>query len=530
MNKWTVILLVCFEAASVALGYTVSFPTAPAAGEPGSTAVYMNDASLSGWADGYTNLVYGANVDSQWQMPANGLGAAQGSSSDIVCLGRGGQITLSFSQGIADGSGFDFAVFENAISDTFLELAWVEVSSDGIHFVRFPDFSDTPGPVGSFDDVYPYQIYGYGGKYRQGYGTPFDLAELHAVSNSIAAGGHALTAAYVADFTANMPYLDTSDVRYVRLIDVVGDGTALDCEGYIIYDPYPTSGSAGFDLDAVGVINQPAPDGLPQQITFNVIPHQKISFGSAELAAAADSGLPVAFSIQSGPAVVTNNTLYFTGTGTVEVVANQSGNEVYAPAAPVLQAFTIAEEIQHIFVEPIPNQLQGGATVQVNGYSSQGLPVQMEIFSGPPSVSVGLTNHVVDLGNETGGVILRAYQPGNATTAPASDVYMDFEIVDAAAPNAPVAFVDWMASNGVPSLVCQFSEDVYGRPAAMLGFEFDMRVAARCSVWQSADLISWTNAVPEIIVQDADGDILNLTVHMPAVHSNRFFRLLFEEQ
>jgi len=51
----------------------------------------------------------------------------------------------------------------------------------------------------------------------------------------------------------------------------VGDGSNLDSLGEVIYDPYPTSGSAGFDLDAVGVSNgapYPAgeydPPGVPQ--------------------------------------------------------------------------------------------------------------------------------------------------------------------------------------------------------------------------------------------------------------------------
>ncbi len=530
MNKRLLIMLLMLVSAVTVPAYTVSFPTAPAAGQPGSTAIHKDDISLVGWADGYTNLVYGESVDPQWQVPANGMGPAEGTSSGIVCLGRGGQITLRFSQGIADGDGFDFAVFENGISDTFLELAWVEVSSDGMHYVRFPNYSDTPSPVGSFDEVYPYQIYGYGGKYRLGYGTPFDLSELHAVSNSIAAGGHALSAEYVSDFNANIPYLDTSDVRYVRLVDVVGDGSALDCEGYIIYDPYPTSGSAGFDLDAVGVINQPASEGVPQQITFSAVPHQKLAYGSAELEATADSGLPVAFSVQSGPAAITNSSLYFTGTGMVEVVASQAGDAVYAPASSVLRSFIIADEIQHIYIEPIANQLQGSGMLQVNASSSQGLPVQMEVFSGPASVSIDLTNHVLNLADETGGVTLRAYQPGDAATAPAADVYMDFEIVEASASNAPVALLDWLELHPVPGLTVDATENIYGRAAVTLEFEFDRRVATRCSVWQSLDLLSWSNSVPEIVGQEAVDDILYLTVQMPAVYSNRFFRLHLEAQ
>jgi len=61
-----------------------------------------------------------------------------------------GSITLGFDGGrIFNGPGWDLAVFENAttfgglIPDpfSFAELAYLEVSSDGIHFVRFPSIS-----------------------------------------------------------------------------------------------------------------------------------------------------------------------------------------------------------------------------------------------------------------------------------------------------------------------------------------------------------------------------------------------------
>jgi hypothetical protein len=193
----------------------------------------MADASLVARATGYENMQYGTFVDPQWQTPAKALGQAVGGSFDVVALGRGGQVTLTFGQAITDGDGWDFAVFENGFSDTFLELAFVEVSSDGTNFVRFANDSKTPGPVGGFGSVDPTNITGLAGKYRQGYGTPFDLAELGGIAG-----------------------LDITRITHVRILDIVGDGTYLDSSGDIIYDLYPTTGSAGFDLDAIGVIHQ----------------------------------------------------------------------------------------------------------------------------------------------------------------------------------------------------------------------------------------------------------------------------------
>ncbi len=530
MKKRIVSAYLLFTAFS-ALGYSVTFPTAPAAGQSGSTAIHRNSASFVAWADGYTDMVFGEDSNNpQFRNPAVALGKAEGVNSGVVCLGRDGRITLTFSQGIADGVGFDFAVFENAFDDTFLELAFVEVSSDGLHFVRFPHFSNTPALVPKDGKVYPFQIYGYAGKYAIGYGTPFDLSELIAVSNSIVAGGHSLTAEYVTDFSANMPHLDLSNVQYVRLVDVVGDGNTPDCEGFPIYDPYKTTGTAGFDLDAVGVIHQPMVAGDPQTIAFADIPHQKRAFGSVQLSASASSGLPVSFEVQSGPATNSGNALYFTGTGTVEVVANQAGDATYAPAAPVLQSFIIAEEIQHIFVEPVPNQLKNGGTVQVNAYSSGGLPVKMQVQSGPASVIINEDTHLLNLGSESGSVTLRAFQPGDSVTAPADDVYVHFEMVESGASNAPVAFADWFSTNAAPSIFIQPANDSFGQPASTLGFEFQMNVAARCRVMESTNLTLWTNAIPKIIGQTHIGNTLHLNVLFPVDSSNRFYRLQFEAQ
>ncbi|RMF87051.1 MAG: PEP-CTERM sorting domain-containing protein [Planctomycetota bacterium] len=214
-------------------------PYAPAAGQPGSTAIWKEDPAIVAWASGYLDYVPGTDVADSWKTPLKALGPAVGDSFDIVCLGRGGRITLTFDAPITDGPGWDFAVFENSFSDTFLELAYVEVSSNGVDFFRFENDSQTPSAVGAFGFVDPTNIDGLAGKYRQGYGTPFDLSVLDGVS----------------------PLLDTSAVRYVRLIDIVGDGSYLDTSGDAIYDPYPTSGSAGFDLDAIGVANvAPVPE------------------------------------------------------------------------------------------------------------------------------------------------------------------------------------------------------------------------------------------------------------------------------
>ena len=63
------------------------------------------------WATGYRDYVIGTYCTSAtYQDPQKALGPAKGDSYDIVCLGNGGSITLTFDIPICDGEGADFAV------------------------------------------------------------------------------------------------------------------------------------------------------------------------------------------------------------------------------------------------------------------------------------------------------------------------------------------------------------------------------------------------------------------------------------
>lgn len=218
---------------------------APIAGQPGSTAIYKDSSILVAWATQCT-IERGLMDISQPNLGAASSGSANsalGVAGDgfTVSLGDGGKATLSFEYPIKNGPGADFAVFENAFNATFLELAFVEVSSDGQNFVRFPAISntDTSLQVNSFGSVDASLLYNLAGKYRANYGTPFDLEEL----------------------VADSAVLNVNAVTHVRLVDAVGciqDAYASrDSRGVKVNDPWSTPfASSGFDLDALGVIHQ----------------------------------------------------------------------------------------------------------------------------------------------------------------------------------------------------------------------------------------------------------------------------------
>jgi hypothetical protein len=80
-----------------------------------------------------------------------------------------------------------------------------------------------------------------------------------------------------------------------------------------------------------------------ETISFTAIPNVPLAVQHLTLTAfssAAGLGQPVAYTV-TGPATITGNTLTLTGTGLVTVTASQAGNATFAPAASVVQSFTV---------------------------------------------------------------------------------------------------------------------------------------------------------------------------------------------
>lgn len=227
-----------------AIGFNSAAQFAPSAGQIGTTAIHKDSSIFVAWATGCTiirgyqdisntGLGYASAGDSSMALGVAG-------SNGVVSLGDGGYAIITIDNPIKNGISWDFAVFENSFSDTYLELSFVEVSSDGINFFRFPATSNTQDTVqvGSFDTLDATQINNFAGKYRGLYGTPFDLQELVGQSG-----------------------LDVNNITHVKIVDVVGSlqnaYASYDQNNNKINDPWSTPfASSGFDLDALGVINQ----------------------------------------------------------------------------------------------------------------------------------------------------------------------------------------------------------------------------------------------------------------------------------
>jgi len=204
---------------------------------------YINIADTTIKYNGVNKATYGSYLYASG--PADEL---------VVSLGDHGSALLTFDSPIVNRPGPDFAVFENAFGDNFLELAFVEVSSDGQRFVRFPAVSLTQDTlqIPTFGTLDATKINNLAGKYRLTYGTPFDLEEIKDSSG-----------------------IDLGHITQVRVVDAVGclqvPFASIDSQGHKINDPWPTPfDTGGFDLDAVGVIHNAA-QGIDESSQLSAI-------------------------------------------------------------------------------------------------------------------------------------------------------------------------------------------------------------------------------------------------------------------
>lgn len=225
----------------------------------------VSDSGIRVWADSVVKF-QSTSSGSTADFASNSLGKADGA---LVSLGdldetqiaggeQAGSITLAFPYAITNGDGWDFAVFENAGSFftepfIFAELSFVEVSSNGIDFVRFPATSlnvETGSGTSDTDLITDFgrdfaglnttNVANLAGIHPTGFGTTFDLGELAAEAVGVD--------------------IDLNAIEFVRLVDIPGDGSVFDAAGQGILDAWPTAGgTGGFDLDAVGV-RYPVPE------------------------------------------------------------------------------------------------------------------------------------------------------------------------------------------------------------------------------------------------------------------------------
>lgn len=173
--------------------------------------------------------------------PPIGGGTTHG-STDVVSLGSGGSIVVSFApNAIVDGPGPDFIVFENPFwiggnaSDVYAEPGEVSVSDDGTTWHAFPCSPTLDPSAASGTGVAP--PYGSCAGVNVVYSNPQNGISPFDASK---AGGDAF----------DLAMLGVTHARYVRIVDK----TAEACP-----DAGTVPNANGFDLDAIAIVNAEQP-------------------------------------------------------------------------------------------------------------------------------------------------------------------------------------------------------------------------------------------------------------------------------
>ena len=95
-----------------------------------------------------------------------------------------------------------------------------------------------------------------------------------------------------------------------------------------------------------------------QSLVLEPVPESIVGGPPIELDARADSGLPIRFSLVSGPAKLRGNLLTPTGPGKITVRAEQSGNAEFLPASLVEQTFTVQEFLPGKLTVTLPGEIE----------------------------------------------------------------------------------------------------------------------------------------------------------------------------
>jgi hypothetical protein len=142
------------------------------------------------------------------------------------------------------------------------------------------------------------------------------------------------------------------------------------------------------------------------------------------LSATASSGLPVTFSLVSGPASLAGSTLTINESSVVVVRAIQDGDNNYLPATTDLTIEKASKLAQTITFAPLSNQPATAAPFGLTATASSGLPVTFAVVDGPAMLS----GAKLSLTAVPGTVTVRASQAGDTTYLPAPDVTHSFSV------------------------------------------------------------------------------------------------------
>jgi hypothetical protein len=165
-----------------------------------------------------------------------------------------------------------------------------------------------------------------------------------------------------------------------------------------------------------------------QTISFDAIPTKTYRDAPFALRISTSSGLPHGVVMSPSPSSVARidaGVVTILGTGSVTFSAFQSGNSNYNIARSVSRTLTVNKAPQTITFPALPDTSFSAAPIVLAATSSSGLAVTYTVVQGP----VTLAGSTLTMTN-TGSVLVRASQAGNANYLAASPVERAFTILD----------------------------------------------------------------------------------------------------
>jgi predicted extracellular nuclease len=237
-----------------------------------------------------------------------------------------------------------------------------------------------------------------------------------------------------------------------------------------------------------------------QTITFPAIPSFSWSGGSATLAATASSGLPVTYSIVSGPCAVAGTTVTATGGGTCVIAADQAGNASYNAAPQVTQSVTVTTAAQTITFPAITPFLTTGSAA-LAATASSGLAATYSVTSGPCSVSGSTLTATA-----AGTCVVAADQIGDANYSAAAQVSQSVVVTAPAVAQTitfpAIASFSWSGGSAVLAATASsglaVTYAVASGPCIITGTTLTATGAGTCSVSASQTGNASFNAAPQV--------------------------------
>jgi len=232
--------------------------------------------------------------------------------------------------------------------------------------------------------------------------------------------------------TGTVNFFDNGSPLGSRTLDVNGHATfntnTLSVGSHPITASYEGDSMSATSTSAVlmQVVNQ-----ADQTINFGALAGKTYGDADFMVSATASSGLAVSFSILSGPATISGNTVHITGAGTVTVQASQGGDDNYNPAPDADQSFEVAKAGQTITFAALSDKTYGDPPFTVSGTGGDsGNPVT---FGASGNCTSSGTNGSTITITGGGSCTVTASQAGAVNYDPAADVPRAFTINQATA-------------------------------------------------------------------------------------------------